>query len=176
MSQFNSRWGGQIPGGALTDFIPGARSRSRTATTGTPIGELHLPRLVVGRRSNDQAHNVWRASAAYVTGSHSLKVGYQAAFQVQKQLPERRQPDLSYVFNNRQPDSVHAARCAVLRRAIARASTPSTCRTSGRAAGSRCRAALRYEHAWSWFPEGENGVVEDNAFMAPDSCSPRRTA
>ena len=26
------------------------------------------------------------------------------------------------------------------------------------------QGGLRYEHAWSWFPEGENGVVEDNQF------------
>jgi hypothetical protein len=26
------------------------------------------------------------------------------------------------------------------------------------------QAGLRYEHAWSWFPEGENGIVEDNQF------------
>jgi hypothetical protein len=29
---------------------------------------------------------VWRASASYVTGAHNIKVGYQAAFQVQKQF------------------------------------------------------------------------------------------
>ena len=26
------------------------------------------------------------------------------------------------------------------------------------------QAGVRYEHAWSWFPEGENGVVADNQF------------
>ena len=26
------------------------------------------------------------------------------------------------------------------------------------------QAALRYEHAWSWFPEGENGITADNRF------------
>jgi hypothetical protein len=26
------------------------------------------------------------------------------------------------------------------------------------------QGALRYEHAWSWFPEGENGIVSDNRF------------
>jgi len=28
------------------------------------------------------------------------------------------------------------------------------------------QGALRYEHAWSWFPEGENGIVEDNRFSS----------
>ena len=26
------------------------------------------------------------------------------------------------------------------------------------------QGALRYEHAWSWFPQGENGIVSDNRF------------
>ena len=26
------------------------------------------------------------------------------------------------------------------------------------------QGALRYEHAWSWFPEGENGILADNQF------------
>ena len=40
-----------------------------------------VPRL---RRpgNNHQTHNVWRASASYVTGAHSMKVGYQAAYEV----------------------------------------------------------------------------------------------
>ena len=28
---------------------------------------------------------MWRASASYVTGTHQLKVGYQAAYQIEKQ-------------------------------------------------------------------------------------------
>jgi hypothetical protein len=28
------------------------------------------------------------------------------------------------------------------------------------------QAALRYEHAWSWFPEGENGILADNQFRS----------
>ena len=26
------------------------------------------------------------------------------------------------------------------------------------------QGALRYEHAWSWFPAGENGILADNEF------------
>jgi hypothetical protein len=35
-----------------------------------------------GLSNNHQSHNVWRASVAYVTGSHSMKAGYQAAYEV----------------------------------------------------------------------------------------------
>ena len=159
-SQFASRFGGQIPGGALTDFIPVQEQSARSA--GVPVGNFTY-RGWTSAGSNEQAHNVWRASATYVTGAHSMKVGYQAAFQVQKNCPERRQP---VELHRSTTGARSSSRCATRRsgRATARASTPSTCRISGREAGSRCRAALRYEHAWSWFPEGENGVVADNRF------------
>ena len=38
----------------------------------------------------DQQHNVWRASASYVTGAHSMKVGYQAGYQVAEADPDIR--------------------------------------------------------------------------------------
>jgi hypothetical protein len=69
----------------------------------------------------------------YVTGAHSVKVGYQAAFQVQKKLPERRQP---VELRLQQPNPIQfTLRDAPFWRAIARASTRSTSRISGPAAG-----------------------------------------
>ena len=84
--------------------------------------------------SNDQQHNVWRASATYVTGAHSMKVGYQAAYQVQHQT---RNADsmLSYTFHERVPTSF------TLRVAPDRVQQPhpvrraSTSRINGRATG-----------------------------------------
>ena len=35
-----------------------------------------------GLNNNHQTHNVWRGAVSYVTGAHSLKVGYQAAYEV----------------------------------------------------------------------------------------------
>ena len=84
--------------------------------------------------SNDQQHNVWRASLTYVTGAHSLKFGYQAAYQVQKNF-QNVGNQLSYIFNNGMPTQftmriapVHAEQPHAVRRA-------STRRISGRAAG-----------------------------------------
>ena len=47
---------------------------------------------------NDQQHNVWRASVSYVTGAHSFKFGYQAAYQVQKQFTIGNPNMVSYTF------------------------------------------------------------------------------
>src|SRR5215510_329532 len=99
-SQFASRFGGQIPGGALLDFIP-VQEQVSNPNTGTPVGNFTY-RGWSSAGSNEQFHNVWRASATYVTGAHSMKIGYQAAFQVQKNF-QNAGSQLSYVFNNRNP-------------------------------------------------------------------------
>ena len=35
------------------------------------------------------------------------------------------------------------------------------------------QGAVRYEHAWSWFPEGENGIPADTSFNAAPIRFPR---
>jgi hypothetical protein len=168
-SQFASRFGGQIPGGALTNLIP-VQEQFSNVGTGTPVGNFTY-RGWASAGSNEQAHNVWRASATYVTGSHSMKIGYQAAFQVQKNF-QNAGSQISYVFQNRAPIQY------VLRDAPFWSSNRTRFDafyiqdqyTRGRLT---LQGGLRYEHAWSWFPEGENGVVADNAygtkFLFPES-------
>ena len=73
-----------------------ARSRPARRPALIPVTEQSTPATACRSASftyrgwasaatNDQQHNVWRASATYVTGAHSLKVGYQAAYQIQHQ-------------------------------------------------------------------------------------------
>ena len=99
---------------------------------------------------------------SYVTGAHSFKVGYQAAYEVYKQFQTLDNP-LSYTFNNGNPiqftmrigphqqgnhtryDVIYAQDQWTLNRLTV-------------------QGALRYEHAWSWFPEGENGITADSTF------------
>jgi len=145
-SQFASRFGGQIPGGALTDFIP---VQEQSVLGGVPVGNFTY-RGWASAASNEQFHNVWRASGTYVTGAHSLKIGYQAAFQIQKNF-QNAGSQVRYIFNTGNPLQVEL-RDARSGRAIAHASTPSTCRISGRAAGSRCRAACAMNTPGAGFP------------------------
>jgi|SoiMethySBSTD1v2_1073268.scaffolds.fasta_scaffold05829_13 hypothetical protein len=165
-SQFASRFGGQIPGGALTNLIPVQEQNSvldptSPNFTGTPVGNFTY-RGWSSAGSNEQAHNVWRASATYVTGSHSMKIGYQAAFQVQKNF-QNAGSQLSYVFANRRPVqfTLRDAPFWSSNRTRFDAFYIQDQYTRGRLT---LQGGLRYEHAWSWFPEGENGVVEDNAY------------
>jgi Carboxypeptidase regulatory-like domain len=159
-SQFASRFGGQIPGGALTNFIP-VQEQVSNANTGTPVGNFTY-RGWSSAGSNEQFHNVWRASATYVTGAHSMKIGYQAAFQVQKNF-QNAGSQISYVFNNRNPIqyTLRDAPFWSSNRTRFDAFYIQDQYTRGRLT---LQGGLRYEHAWSWFPEGENGVVADNAY------------
>ena len=157
-SSFSSKWGGYTPPGSLTNLV--AVTEQSTAA-GVPVPNFTY-RGWNSAASNNQQHNIWRASLAYVTGSHSFKVGYQAAYEVYRQI-QNVDNQLAYTFNNGRP-------------------TQFTMRIGPHGQSNRTRydgfyvqdqwthgrltlqGALRYEHAWSWFPEGENGILADNRF------------
>jgi hypothetical protein len=157
-SSFSSKWGGYVPPGSQTGLV--AVTEQSTAA-GVPFPNF-VYRGWNSAASNNQQHNIWRASAAYVTGANSIKVGYQAAYEVYRQI-QNVDNQLSYTFNNGVP-------------------TQFTMRAGPHGQGNRTRydgfyvqdqftyrrltlqGAVRYEHAWSWFAEGENGILADNRF------------
>jgi hypothetical protein len=157
-SSFSSKWGGYIPPGAATNFVA---VTELSAAAGVPVPNFTY-RGWASAPSNNQQHNIWRASLAYVTGAHSFKVGYQAAYEVYRQI-QNVDNQLSYTFNNTVP-------------------TQFTMRDGPQEQSNRTRydgfyaqdqwthrrltlqGAVRYEHAWSWFPDGENGILSDNLF------------
>jgi hypothetical protein len=51
----------------------------------------------------------WRASASYVTGSHSMKVGYQGSLLINETTRKRNETLLSYRFNQGVPNQVSVA-------------------------------------------------------------------
>jgi hypothetical protein len=159
-SQFASRFGGSIPGGALTGFIP-VQEQVSNALTGTPVGNFTY-RGWSSAASNEQFHNVWRASGTYVTGAHSMKVGYQAAFQIQKNF-QNAGSQLSYVFNNTVPIQF-TLRDAPFWQSNRTRFDAIYVQDQWTHRRLTLQGGLRYEHAWSWFPAGENGVVADNRF------------
>src|SRR6266853_2958451 len=158
-SQFASRFGGQIPGGAL-NLIP-VQEQSSLACCGLPVGNFTY-RGWASAGSNEQFHNVWRASGTYVTGAHSLKIGYQAAFQVQKNFQNELSP-IRYVFNTNNPIQVEQRDAPFWQSNRTRfdAIYAQDQWTHNRLT---LQGGIRYEHAWSWFPQGENGIVADNQF------------
>ena len=81
VSSFSSKGGGFIPPGSATNLV--AVTEQSTAA-GVPVPNFTY-RGWASAASNNQQHNIWRASLAYVTGAHNFKFGYQAAYQVYRQ-------------------------------------------------------------------------------------------
>jgi hypothetical protein len=165
-SQFASRFGGQIPGGALSNFIP---VQEQSTLAGTPVGNFTY-RGWASAASNEQFHNVWRASATYVTGAHSLKIGYQAAFQIQKNF-QNAGSQVRYVFNAATAPAPGVPNPIQVELRDAPFSSSNRTRFDAIYAQDQwthkrltLQGGIRYEHAWSWFPGVENGITADNQF------------
>jgi hypothetical protein len=157
-SSFSSKWGGYIPPGSASGLV--AVTEQSTAA-GVPVPNFTY-RGWNSAASNNQQHNIWRASVSYVTGSHSFKVGYQAAHEVYRQI-QNVDNQLAYTFNNRTP--------TIFTMRIGPHGQSNRTRYDGFYVQDQwthrrltLQGALRYEHAWSWFPEGENGILADNRF------------
>ena len=168
VSSFNSRWGGQEPAGALMDFIPVIELVPHPGSgTPLPFYAYRAPWSFFGNISDiDQQHNVWRASASYVTGAHNLKMGYQAAYQIEKQHHYSVDSGIqNYLFFDGFPISLtqrisphmHSNRTRFDAFYVQDQWTKNRVTLQG---------ALRYEHAWSWFPEGENGITAPSRYNA----------
>src|ERR1700704_1750347 len=79
-SSFSSKWGGYSPAGSLTGLV--AVTEQSTAGGGPFTNPNFTDRGWNSAPSNNQQHNIWRASMTYVTGAHNFKVGLQSAFEV----------------------------------------------------------------------------------------------
>jgi hypothetical protein len=171
-SQFFSNWGGQTPTGALDQapFIPVVQQIVGSAT-GIPVANMPYHGFA-GLANNHQTHNVWRASASYVTGAHAMKAGYMAAYEVTDIFGNYATHGLQYQFG------FDPATSTIVPNQITQRITPwqQANRTRYDAFYIQdmwthnrltLQGALRYEHAWSFFPEGLNGLLADSTFGGP---------
>ena len=166
LSSFNSRWG-LYPGAGADQSIV---SITELTGTGVPV-PFFTYRSTANPLGNDQQHNVWRASASYVTGAHSMKFGYQAAYQVQKQFTIGNPNMISYTFFGGVPNSLtQYIPSQFSNRTRFDAFYAQDQWTINRLT---LQGGLRYEHAWSWYPEGENGALTGSRFMPQPFVFPR---
>jgi hypothetical protein len=166
LSSFNSRWG-LYPGAGADQSIV---SITELTGAGVPV-PFFTYRSTANPLGNDQQHNVWRASASYVTGAHSMKFGYQAAYQVQKQFTIGNPNMISYTFFGGLPSSLtQYIPSQFSNRTRFDAFYAQDQWTINRLT---LQGGLRYEHAWSWYPEGENGALTGSRFMPQPFIFPR---
>jgi hypothetical protein len=157
-SSFWTEWGDIRPVGAAVDQIA---VTEQSTTAGTPTSNF----IYHGWPSSSgtiQQNVQFRGTVSYVTGSHSVKAGYQGAYMIAK-TPTFMGQQISYRFSNGSPNQ--------LTQRIGPTLTSNRVRplalfaqdqwTRGRLT---LQGGLRYEHVTSFFPEGENGVTEANQF------------
>src|SRR6187399_2557553 len=160
-SAFYTDNGDPRPYGVLTDFIP---VTEQSTGAGVPNANF-IYRGFNPAPSSNQKHATWKAAMSYITGTHSMKWGYQAGYMNAKNITfVGRQ--VSYRFNNGVPNQLSQ-----------RVGTNETSNSLGYNAvyvqdqWTRQRltvqAALRFETARSWAPAGENGIIADNQFGGP---------
>jgi hypothetical protein len=119
----------------------------------------NIPGLVYRSQDFSDAYNssyLWSGSVSYVTGSHSVKVGYQRTFMTQDITWMTNNQNLTYRFNNGVPNQLTQSISPWINRSRTMwdAVFAQESWTRGRLT---LQAALRFERAWSWFPAQQEG-------------------
>ncbi len=158
-SSYYSRWGWMDPQGAVLDLnrVQDTNSPAVIGRDGQPfsMGSINY-RALDWHFNNVNWPMNWRASASYVTGSHSAKIGYQHGLDIIDNHSDYNHTRLNMRFNNGVPNRI------TMQSGIW--DTDSKTEHYGIYAQDSwtlnrvtLQGALRYERAWSWFPAGQGG-------------------
>jgi hypothetical protein len=131
--------------------------RSLVRVIGTPpFGGQAITYRSQDWADNRTALNTWHAVASFVTGSHSLKAGYQGLFATDDRTSHSNDQSLTYRLSNGFANQ--------LTQVIAPFSTRSRVAQSSAylqdawtAGRLTLHGALRFDRVWSWFPEQRIG-------------------
>ena len=149
-----------LPPDGIFDIGVTELSTAINPATGTPFAPRanYVYRAVSEYRDDTASPNNWNASATYVTGSHSMKVGYQGAYQAASTIRHSNPTLLSYNFNQGVPTAftVRIPEWGTADRTWTQAFFVQDTWTRGR---MTVQGALRYDRAWSYSPEGLSGTT-----------------
>src|SRR5688572_197077 len=156
-STYTSRWGWMESPGSLTNFTPVTES---TALYGVPNFQF---RGLDNFFDNNYRTTSWRGSASYVTGAHSLKLGYQGGHYLDNTEDFANSTGLTYTVTNGQPISFgwRIAPWQTSSRTQFYAFYAQDQWTAGR---MTLQGAVRFDHAWSDFPSDHNGAPQAGPF------------
>jgi hypothetical protein len=169
-----SHYGGQEAPGNPTRAIP--RIQEQCLST-IPVGAVPgacdhgIQNLTFGSQdwtSNQGFVASWRGSASYVTGAHSMKFGYQGAYHRVNQSYFSNDTHLIYRLNHGVPNllTLDLKPFRTGQRTRSEALYAQEQWTLGRLT---LQGALRFDHAWSYFPDQQIGPVRflPTAFVLP---------
>jgi len=146
-----SRWGGsEQPGNPTRDLV---RVTEQCAPTCAGNGGIaNLAYRSQNWAANWQGTHSWRASASYVLGAQSMKFGYQGGYLVDNQRNFQNNQNIAFRFNNGIPNQITETITPVDTKQRVRYDSLYAQEqwTMGR---MTVQGALRYDRAYSWFPE-----------------------
>ena len=154
---YRSRYGGgQVPGLETESLIRVTEQCAAGCANNGGIAGLNYRSL--NWFSNVNWNNQWSTAASFVTGSHSIKVGYQGALMIDPRKSFMNDQFLSYRTNNGIPDQMTLT--------INRNQTSQSVRSDAFYAQEQwtmgrftLQGAMRYDKAWSYYPEQTVGPV-----------------
>jgi carboxypeptidase family protein len=119
----------------------------------------NIPGLAYRSQDFSDAYNasyLWKGSVSYVTGSHSVKVGYQRTLMTQDIIWTTNNQNLTYRFNGGVPNQLTQSISPWMNRSRTEwdAVFAQERWTHGRLT---VQAAVRFDRAWSWFPAQQEG-------------------
>jgi hypothetical protein len=149
-----------LPPDGIFDIGVTELSTAINPATGTPFAPRanYVYRALSQYAEHTASPNNWNASATYVTGSHSMKVGYQGGFQLASQVRRANPTLLSYNFNRGVPTrfTVRIPDWGTADRTWTQGFFAQDTWTRGRLT---LQGALRYDRAWSYSPAGLSGTT-----------------
>jgi hypothetical protein len=149
-------WGGnEIPGNPTRDIVRVVEQCTRGCAANGGIAGLTY-------RSQNWANNVqkmtnWKASASYVTARHSLKLGYQGAFHYTDGNPVTNTLNLQYRVDNGVPNQLTQNMSGAYTTKNRVPVTAFYIQEQWTAGRLTYQGALRYDYAYSYFPEQRIG-------------------
>jgi hypothetical protein len=148
-----------LPPDGIFDIGVTELSTAINPETGTPFAPRanYTYRALSEYRRDTASPNNWNAAASYVTGSHSMKVGYQGAYQAASTIRHANPSLLSYNFTQGVPTAftVRIPEWGSADRTWTQSFFAQDTWTRGR---MTVQGALRFDHAWSYSPAGLSGT------------------
>jgi hypothetical protein len=171
-STYISKWGWMEQPGAILNLnqVQEQASQSGVFADGTPWS---MPANLTYRSldwnfNNMQNPTTWKAAASYVTGSHSMKIGYVAAYNRTDNLNHYNQTRVNYRFLSGVPNqlTMNLGDFMIKDRSQYHGIYAQDQWTVNRLT---LQGAIRYDRAWSWSPEGQGADGTDKFRPAPIS-------
>jgi hypothetical protein len=164
---------GMAPPDGLVDLIPVTELTGRYGRPNLTYRGIYDP-LDFAYNDNNATPYTWRAAAAYVTGSHNIKVGYQGAYFIGNngRVPNRTQ--LRYTFNNGAPNGVGYYLTPRWEQSDRTSTLSFFAQDQWTVGRMTLQAAVRYDRAESWAPAEGNGTTLTSPFN-PQPISFERT-